>query len=93
MLIKVLCEKAFNIEENQKYDGYQYRLTLIIDKFFFLKKKILAGIVKNEIICNKELAEDWRKTIIRKFKKWKIKDLDFCYVLMIFIAIMHGLFF
>ena len=31
---KVLCEKAFNIAKNPKYDGYQRRLASTVYKFF-----------------------------------------------------------
>ena len=40
--------------------------------FIFFAKNTAGGIVKNEIISNKELAEELRKSIIRKFKKRKI---------------------
>ena len=35
-------------------------------------KKTTGGAVKKEIIPNKELAEELRKPIIRKLKKWKV---------------------
>ena len=31
---KILCDKAFNIVKNPKYDGYQCGFTSIIHKFF-----------------------------------------------------------
>ena len=31
---KVLCDKAFNIAKNSKYDGYQRGLASVIYKFF-----------------------------------------------------------
>ena len=34
-------------------------------------KKAAIGAVKNEIMQNKELAEELHKPIIRKFEKWK----------------------
>ena len=30
---KVLCDKAFNIAKNSKYDGYQRGLTSMVSKF------------------------------------------------------------
>ena len=39
---------------------------------FFDKKKTSGGTVKNEIIFNKELAEELHKPIIKQFKKRKI---------------------
>ena len=38
----------------------------------FLDKKTSGGTVKNEIMSNKELAEELHKPIIRKFEKRKI---------------------
>ena len=38
----------------------------------FLIKKTSSGTVKNEIISNKELAEELHKRIIRKFEKRKV---------------------
>ena len=38
----------------------------------FLDKKTSGGTVKNEIISNKELAEELHKPIIRKFEKTKV---------------------
>ena len=31
---KILCDKAFNIAKNQKYDGYQRSLASMVFKFF-----------------------------------------------------------
>ena len=31
---KALCDKAFNIAKNPKYDGYQHELSAIVYKFF-----------------------------------------------------------
>ena len=71
---------------------------------FFDKKSSGSGI-KN--ISNKELAEKWHKSIIRKFNERKLHSLfidnnwvvnladmglGFYYVLLIFIANMRGLF-
>ena len=39
---------------------------------FFDKKKTSGGTVKNEIIFNKELAEELHKPIIKQFKKRKV---------------------
>ena len=67
---KILHKKAFNIAKNPKYDGYQRGLASTVYKFF--DKKATSGAIKNEIISNKELAEELRKPIIRKFKKRKV---------------------
>ena len=67
---KILCDKTFNITENQKCDGYQRGLALMIYKFF--DKKTSGSGIKNENISNKELAEELHKPIIRKFNKRKV---------------------
>ena len=53
LLIKVLCNDAFNIAKNPRYDRYQRGLTLMVYKFF--DKKTVDGAVKNEIIQSKGL--------------------------------------
>ena len=67
---KPLCDKAFNIAKIPKYDGCQRGLASMVHKFF--DKKNSGRTVKNEIISNKELAEQSYKLIIRKFNKIKI---------------------
>ena len=52
---KVLCDKAFNIAKNLKYDGYQCGLASMVYKFF--DKKASVGTFKNENVSNKELAK------------------------------------
>ena len=75
---KVLRDKAFNIAKNPKYDGYQRRIVSMVYKFFDKKVASLVGkspsdgIAKNEIISNKELAEELHKPVIRKFEKRKV---------------------
>ena len=66
---KVLKDKAFEIANNPKYDGYQRGLTSMVYKFFDKKPK-RAGI-KNGIKENQQLANELHKSIIRKFKKRK----------------------
>ena len=63
----MLHDKALNIAKNPKYDRYQRGIVLMIYKF--LDKKTSSRTVKNEIISNKELAEELHNSIIRKFKK------------------------
>ena len=41
----------------------------------FFDKKTSGGAIKNENMSNKELAEELRKRIIRKFKKRKVHSL------------------
>ena len=54
---KILCDKAFKIAKNPKYDGHQRDLTLMVYKFFEKKKKKPGAAIKNENILKKELAE------------------------------------
>ena len=62
--------KAFNIAKNPKYDGYQHGLASMVYKCFGKKKS--GGAIKNDIISNRELAEQLHKPIISKFKKRKV---------------------
>ena len=62
---KILRDKAFNIAKNPKYDGYQKGLVSMVYQFF--DKKTVGGAIKNEIMSNKELAEELHKPIIRAF--------------------------
>ena len=70
---KVLCNKALNIAKNPKYDGYQRGLASMVYNVF--DKKASVGTVKNEIISNKDSAEELHKPIIRKFEKKKYTHL------------------
>ena len=67
---KVLCDKAFNIAKNPKYDGYQRGLASMVYKF--VENKTSGSGIKNENIPNKELAEELQKTTTRKFNKSKV---------------------
>ena len=65
----VLRDEAFIVAKIPKYDGYQCRITSVVYKFF--NEKISAGVIKNETMSNRELAEELHKPIIRKFEKRK----------------------
>ena len=81
----ILCDKAFDIAKNPKYDGYQRVPASMVCNIFNKKSVSLArletlakqdksnssGSVKNENMSNKELAEDLHKPIIGQFKKGK----------------------
>ena len=69
---KVLRDKAFNIAKNAKHDRYQRGLASINGLQIFFDKKASAGAIKNEIISNKQIAEELHKPIIRKFEKRKV---------------------
>ena len=51
---KVLHNKAFDIAKNPKYDGYQHILASMVHKWFAKKT---SGVIKNEVLSRKELAE------------------------------------
>ena len=65
---KVLRDNAFNIAKNPKYDGYQRRLASMV-YMFFDKKSTGSDVANNEIKQNLKLAEELRKSIIRKSRK------------------------
>ena len=67
---KVLCDKAFNIAKDPKYDGYQRGLASMVYKVF--DKKTSGSSIKNKNISTKELAEELHKPNIRKFNKRKV---------------------
>ena len=69
--IKALCDEAFNIAKNTKYEEYQRGLSSMVYKF--LDKKNSGGTVTKENISNKELkAIEIQKIIIGKFEKRKV---------------------
>ena len=67
---KVLKDKAFEIANNPKYDGYQRGLAPMVYKIFYKKSKATG--IKNEIKQNQQLADELHKPILRKFKKRKV---------------------
>ena len=52
----IIKHRAFNIDKNPKYDGYQIVLASAVFKFFV--KKISGSDVNNEIKQNEQLAEE-----------------------------------
>ena len=80
---KVVRDKAFNIAENPKYDGYKrgwYMVNIVYTfqwSINFLIKKTLRGVatlankssMKNKNIFNKELWEELHRPVIRKFNE------------------------
>ena len=59
--------KASNIAENPKYDGYQRGLASMV--YNFCDKKTSGSGVNNEIKQNQELPKELHKPIIKKLKK------------------------
>ena len=72
---KVLRDKAFNMDENPKYDGYQRDLASMVYKVFDRKSAPLADKstkgsgVNNDLKQNEQLAEELHKPIIKNLKK------------------------
>ena len=66
---KALRDKAFEIASDQKYDGYQRGLALMVYKFFE-KRSEGKGLENNK--KNVQLANELHKSIIRKFNKRKM---------------------
>ena len=78
---KVLRDKAFNIAEDTKYDGYQRGLASMVYKFF--DSKVASPDKKSEgsgakhvntklTPQNQQLAEEFHKPIIKKFERRKV---------------------
>ena len=61
---EILHDKGFNIARNQKCDRYQSGPLSNVSNF--------GVAVKNEIMQNKQLAEELGKPIIRKFEKREV---------------------
>ena len=74
MQIKFKKNKAFDIAEDPKHDGYQRGLASMVYKFFDKKSKGSGAKHVNTklILQNEQLADELHKTIIRKFKKRKV---------------------
>ena len=80
---RVICDKAFSVDKNAKYDEYQRGLAPVIYKYF---DKMSSGAnpscsvvmhtnksaFKNEVIANQQLAEILHKPVVRKFEKRKL---------------------
>ena len=56
-------DRAYNVNINSKYDGYQRGLASMVYKFFD-KKKTGSGANKNEV-----LAQELHKPVIKKSKE------------------------
>ena len=71
---KILRNRAFNIDKDQKYDGYQRGLASMVYKFFDKKSKGSGAKHVNTKLApqNQQLAEELHKPIIRKFEKRKV---------------------
>ena len=69
---KILKDKAFNFAKDPKYDGYQRGLASMVYKFF--DKKTAGSGIKSMPQCQ-QLAEEFHKPIISKFKKESVFNI------------------
>ena len=83
---KILCDKAFTIAKQLKYNGYQKSLTLMVYKFIneilcatraqsdnlATQNKFASGDIKNEIMSNQELGKELHKPVVKRLKKRKV---------------------
>ena len=59
---KILRDKAFNIANNSKYDGYQRGLASMVYKFFDKKSVLLPGkSVSGGVLDNNEIKQNLQK--------------------------------
>ena len=68
---KVLCDEAFNIAKNSKYDGYQRGLASMVYTFFDERNSNTnkgTGINSGVVSKNEELAKESHKPVVRKFE-------------------------
>ena len=69
---KILHDKAFYIDKNRKYYGYQCGLASMVYKYF--DKKTSGKGIKNKNISDQQLTEELHKTITRKLNKRKVQS-------------------
>ena len=89
---RVLRNKAFVTATNSKYNAYQHRLASMVYRFF--DEKNSGGKIKNEIISDKQLAEELFKPINRKFNERAVHSFfveNIWGADLAVIAKMHGL--
>ena len=60
---KILRDKAFNIAENLKCDGYQRGLALMFYNCFD-KKKVFRSVVENENMTKYELLKNYTNQLL-----------------------------
>ena len=59
---KILRDKAFNIAENSKYDGYKKGLASVIYKFF--DKKLLIAVLKMRTFQTKSQLKNYKDQLL-----------------------------
>ena len=65
---KILRDKAFNIAENLKCDGYQRGLALMVYNCFD-KKNVSRSVVENENMTKYELLKNYTNQLLQNLKK------------------------
>ena len=68
---KILKDRAYEIARNRGYYGYQRALASMVYRFF--DKKTGSGISIND-----QLAEEFHKPVIKKFKRRKVYRQKYC---------------
>ena len=71
---KILHDKAFSITKNLKYDRYLHGVASMVYRFF--DKKTSSGVIENENMSNKKLAEEIHKPIFKHLRKEKYTHLS-----------------
>ena len=71
---KILLDKAFSITKNLKYDRYLHGVASMVYRFF--DKKTSSGVIENENMSNKKLAEEIHKPIFKHLRKEKYTHLS-----------------
>ena len=66
---KLLCNKAFNIAKNLKYDGYQRGLVSMVYKFF--DKNFLVVVLKIKISQTKNMQQNYTNQLLENSRKEK----------------------
>ena len=62
---EILKDRAYEIDRNRGYDGYQRVLASIVYNCFDKKTGSIVSV-------NEQLAEELRKPVIKKSKRWKV---------------------
>ena len=96
---KILCDKTFNFANNTQYDGHQRQLASMF--YILFHKKTSSETTKMKIFLIKTSLKNYTNQLyeismlillICILKVNLIKDLDFYYAQLTFIANIQGLF-
>ena len=70
---KLFCDKAINVAQNQKYDGYQHGLGSMVYNVF--DEKLLVGVLKMEILLTKYRPKNYTYQLLENVIKEKYTHL------------------